>query len=167
MLDVDNIDRRGERMIKKYIELYHKGGKINRLRAIRMHHKVFRKFTCYIPPKVTIGENLYIAHPFNIGIGKTTVIGDNCKIYPGAYVAAGLARDHELRDMGEGWHATIGNDVLIGAKSTIVGHVTIGDDVTIGAGAMVTKDVPPHTVVKNVNEFRPKREDEIPDKYKN
>ena len=42
----------------------------------------------------------------------------------------------------------------------------IGDDVTIGAGAMVTKDVPSHSVVKGLNQIRPKRPDEIPDKYK-
>lgn len=42
----------------------------------------------------------------------------------------------------------------------------IGDDVTIGAGAMVTKDVPSHSVVKGLNQIRPKRPDEISDKYK-
>jgi hypothetical protein len=42
----------------------------------------------------------------------------------------------------------------------------IGDDVTIGAGAIVTKDVPSHSIVKGLNQIRPKRPDEIPDKYK-
>jgi serine O-acetyltransferase len=63
-------------------------------------------------------------------------------------------------------HAKIGNDCLLGAKATVIGPVTIGDDVIIGACAIVTKDVPSHSVVKGLNQIRPKRPDEIPDKYK-
>ena len=32
--------------------------------------------------------------------------------------------------------------------------------------AVVTKDVPSHSVVKGLNQIRPKRPEEIPDKYK-
>ena len=41
----------------------------------------------------------------------------------------------------------IGNDVWIGAKSTIMSGVKIGDGVIIAAGALVTKDVEPYSVV--------------------
>ena len=41
----------------------------------------------------------------------------------------------------------IGNDVWIGAKSTIMSGVKIGDDAVIGARTMVTKDVPPYSIV--------------------
>lgn len=43
--------------------------------------------------------------------------------------------------------AVIGNDVLIGAGSNIVGPVHIGDGAVIGAGTVVTKDVPPYSIV--------------------
>jgi len=62
-------------------------------------------------------------------------------------------------------HAKIGDDCFLGNGAVVVGAVTIGNDVTIGAGALVTKDVPSHTVVKGINGFRAKRIDEIPDKY--
>lgn len=52
------------------------------------------------------------------------------------------------------------------AYATVIGPVTIGDDVTIGACAIVTKDVPSHSVVKGLNQIRPKRPEEIPEKYK-
>lgn len=42
---------------------------------------------------------------------------------------------------------TIGNDVWIGAKACVVSGVTIGDGAVIAAGAVVTKDVPPYTIV--------------------
>ncbi|EJE8523636.1 hypothetical protein R6233_002049 [Vibrio parahaemolyticus] len=45
---------------------------------------------------------------------------------------------------------TIGNDVWIGAKSSIISGVSIGDGVVIAAGSVVTKDVPPYSVVGGV-----------------
>jgi len=44
----------------------------------------------------------------------------------------------------------IGNDVWIGAGSTIVDGVTVGDGVVVAAGAVVTKDVPPYSIVAGV-----------------
>ena len=44
----------------------------------------------------------------------------------------------------------IGNDVWIGYEAVILASVTIGDGAIIGARAVVTKDVPPYTVVGGV-----------------
>ena len=41
----------------------------------------------------------------------------------------------------------IGNDVWIGAKSTVMSGVTIGDGSVVAAGSLVTKDVAPYSVV--------------------
>ena len=41
----------------------------------------------------------------------------------------------------------IGNDVWIGATSTIMSGVTIGDGAVIGAGSTITKDIPPFAIV--------------------
>jgi serine acetyltransferase len=41
----------------------------------------------------------------------------------------------------------IGNDVWIGAKSTIMSGVKIGDGAIVAAGALVTKDVEPYSMV--------------------
>jgi len=35
----------------------------------------------------------------------------------------------------------------IGSNSTILSHVTIGENAIIGAGSVVTKDIPPNTIV--------------------
>lgn len=47
-------------------------------------------------------------------------------------------------------HVVIGNDVWIGANTTILNGVHIGDGAIIAAGAVVVKDVPPYTVVGGV-----------------
>lgn len=44
----------------------------------------------------------------------------------------------------------IGNDVWIGYEAVILAGVTIGDGAIIGARAVVTRDVPPYTIVGGV-----------------
>lgn len=44
----------------------------------------------------------------------------------------------------------IGNDVWIGYEAVVLAGVTIGDGAIIGARAVVTKDVPPYTIVGGV-----------------
>ena len=45
---------------------------------------------------------------------------------------------------------TIGNDVWIGYEAVILSGVTVGDGAVIGARSLVTKNVPPYTVVGGV-----------------
>lgn len=44
----------------------------------------------------------------------------------------------------------IGNDVWIGYEAVIMAGVTIGDGAIIGTRALVTKDVPPYTIVGGI-----------------
>ena len=44
----------------------------------------------------------------------------------------------------------IGNDVWIGYEAVILSGVTIGDGAIIGTRAVVTKDIPPYTIVGGV-----------------
>lgn len=103
---------------------------------------------------------------FGITIGRTAIIGDNCKIYPYAAIIAAIKGDDKRYKNEERRHAKIGNDCILGYGCMIIGPITIGDDVLIAANAVVTKDVPAHTVVKNINDFRKKNENEILEKYR-
>ena len=44
----------------------------------------------------------------------------------------------------------IGNDVWLGARSTVLSGVRISDGAVVAAGAVVTKDVPPYAIVAGV-----------------
>ena len=165
ILGIYEFDRLAEKLIKKSIYLYHKGDKFNFWRAIRIYNKIRKNYNCNIFPGISVGENLYIAHAHNVLIGKTTIIGNNCKFYPNSYIVAAVKGDEERWNNRERRHAKIGNDCIIGNSALIIGPIEIGNDVTIAAGAIVTKNVPDHSVVKNTNEIRPKNKDEIPEKY--
>ena len=160
LLCISNYDRKVEREFWKMRRIYEKGGYINRKRAKRMENKLQEKYQLKIPCTVKIGENFEIRHPMGIRIGKTAEVGSGCKVYPFFVAMAAVTSDHDRIKNRIRWHAKIGNDCLLCSKATVIGPVTIG------ACAIVTKDVPSHSVVKGLNQIRPKRLDEIPDKYK-
>lgn len=60
----------------------------------------------------------------------------------------------EKKDVTKAWDnkgdIIIGNDVWIGYEAVILAGVTIGDGAIIGTHAVVTKDVPPYTIVGGV-----------------
>lgn len=60
----------------------------------------------------------------------------------------------DIKNVADSWDnkgdIVIGNDVWIGYEAVILAGVTIGDGAIIGARAVVTKDVPPYTIVGGV-----------------
>ncbi len=63
----------------------------------------------------------------------------------------------------------IGNDVWIGYEAVVLSGVTIGDGAIIGTRAVVTKDVPPYTIVDGVpsKPIRKRFFDDVIDKLMN
>lgn len=99
-----------------------------------------RKTGIEIHPGAIIGKNLFIDHGNGIVIGETTIIGDNVVIFHGVTLG-GTGNEKGKR------HPTIGNNVLLGCGSTILGNITIGDNAKVGAGAVVVKNVEENTTV--------------------
>ena len=97
-----------------------------------------------IHPGATIGQELFIDHGHGVVIGETAVVGNNCTIYH-QVTLGGTGRTRHCKR-----HPTVGNNVLIGAGSRILGPVHIGDNAMIGAGSVVVDDVPPGTTVTGV-----------------
>ena len=93
-----------------------------------------------IHPGATIGRRFFVDHGMGVVIGETAVIGDDVLIYHGVTLG-GKEFTRTKR------HPTIGNNVMIGAESIVLGNITVGDNVKIGAGSVVTKDVAPNSVV--------------------
>ena len=101
--------------------------------------------------KISIGNDSAIG--VNARLYGTVLIGDNVLMGPEAMmftVGHNFERnDIPIREQGLTGEEpiTIGNDVWIGARVTILPGVHIGNGVVIGAGTVVTKDVPDNVVV--------------------
>lgn len=96
-----------------------------------------------IHPGAKIGKRLFIDHGMGVVIGETTEIGDDCLIYKGV-VLGGTTLEKKKR------HPTLGNRVIVGSNSTILGAITVGDGARIGSGSVVVKSVPPGATVVGV-----------------
>jgi serine O-acetyltransferase len=96
-----------------------------------------------IHPGAKIGRRLFIDHGMGVVIGETTEIGDDCLIYKGV-VLGGTTLEKKKR------HPTLGNRVIIGSNSTVLGAITIGDGARIGSGSVVVKPVPAGATVVGV-----------------
>jgi serine O-acetyltransferase len=96
-----------------------------------------------IHPGAKIGRRFFIDHGAGVVIGETTEIGDDVLIYQGV-VLGGVSLAKEKR------HPTIGNNVLIGAGTIVLGPINIGDDARIGAASLVIRDVPANAVAVGV-----------------
>jgi acetyltransferase-like isoleucine patch superfamily enzyme len=124
--------------------------------------------------RVTIGKNAII-RPSNIyggSIGAGLIVGDNSNIGPGAYIGcSGLitignnvmmspgvriyAENHNfssstlpMKEQGVTVQfVNIQDDCWLASNCIILAGVTVGKGSVVAAGAVVTKDVPPYSVV--------------------
>jgi serine O-acetyltransferase len=96
-----------------------------------------------IHPGAKIGKRLFIDHGMGVVIGETSEIGDDCLIYKGV-VLGGTTLERKKR------HPTLGNRVIIGSNSTVLGAITIGDGARIGSGSVVVKSVPAGATIVGV-----------------
>ncbi|MFC4077484.1 acyltransferase [Salinithrix halophila] len=87
-----------------------------------------------------VGEGTAIAffvvvdllYPERICIGRNTIIGYNTTILTHEY----LISEYRIGDV------QIGDDVMVGANTTILPGVRIGTGAVVGAGSLVNRDIP-------------------------
>jgi len=96
-----------------------------------------------VHPGARIGRRLFIDHGAGVVIGETCEIGDDVIIYQGVVLGG---TTHEKRKR----HPTIGDRVVIGAHSILLGPITVGDGARIGAHSVVIRSVPPRTTMVGV-----------------
>lgn len=89
----------------------------------------------------TIGPGLTIWHWGPIIIGGKSKLGSNCILRPPILLG------HKTSDAPA---PVVGDDVEINSGAKLIGAITIGDDVIIGANAVVTQDIPSHSIAVGI-----------------
>ena len=82
-----------------------------------------------------------------IKIGKYVMMGPECVIYTRNHSFARTDIPMQQQGYDEPKEVVIGDDVWIGRRVIILPGVHIGEGSVIAAGAVVTKDVPPYSIV--------------------
>ena len=153
--------------VRMLAPLYQHRGKCSKIhRSVRMDTPPYRKFSlgdysvvesfsCInnAVGDVVIGDHTRVGL-HNTVIGPVT-IGSHVNLAQGITVTAlnhnFTEKDLRIDEQGVSTNpVTIGDDIWIGTNAVILPGVTIGDHSVVAAGAVVTKDVPPYTLVAGV-----------------
>jgi acetyltransferase-like isoleucine patch superfamily enzyme len=123
-------------------------------------------YFCNKNGRIVIGDYVFINWGCNARIDHLLQIGSHCLVGPGVYFwdtdnhPLSRSKRHVQAETipyqridsyeATGGPIIIGNDVWICLEALILGGVTIGDGAIIAARSVVTKDVPPMTIVAGI-----------------
>jgi acetyltransferase-like isoleucine patch superfamily enzyme len=107
-------------------------------------------------PRITIGDDTVIHPLVHIAAARSVQIGRGCLFASQIYITD---HDHEWREPGVSAAksrklicspVTIGDDVWLGERVTVLRGVSIGTGAIVGSGAVVVKDIPALCVAAGV-----------------
>ena len=166
-LIMNQVETRPRWFIRMLAPLYqHRGKHAVIHRSVRMDTPPYRKFflgdysvvESFACINNAVGD-VMIGNHTRIGLHNTIIgpvtIGNHVNLAQGITVTAlnHNFSDAEKRIDEQGVNTTpvvIGDDIWIGANAVILPGVTIGSHSVVAAGSVVTKDVPPHSLVTGV-----------------
>jgi maltose O-acetyltransferase len=98
-----------------------------------------------------IGDNVFVNYGSSLVSSAHVRVGDGCLI--GTHVMVMDCDFHRVED--KAWDTTghpviLEDRVWLGNRSIVLKGVTVGHDAVVAAGSVVTRDVPPRTVVAGV-----------------
>lgn len=104
------------------------------------------RIECWQGATIRIGKGTYLNRNTEIVAAQSVIIGADCKIARDV-----LIMDTDQHPIGSGHVVSkpvlIEDRVWLGARTIVLKGVTIGHDSVVGAGAIITKSVPPFSVV--------------------
>lgn len=136
---------------------YHDAKELRALFSRLIGKEVDENFSLFPPvysdfgKNITVGKNVFINSGCCFQDQGGVEIGDGCLI---GHQVVFATLNHDTDPVKRaGMHPApikLGRNVWIGSHATILAGVTVGDNSVIAAGAVVTRDVPPDTVVGGV-----------------
>lgn len=113
-------------------------------------------FTVDIDPRADLAGGLMIVHGMNIVIGHEVRSKGKLKIYQGATIGGNSGKRRVVEGVNTGQPVFLDN-VIVGINSCVLGPILVEKDSVIGTGAIVTKDMPAHSIVISVNKLVSKK----------
>lgn len=131
------------------------------------HEQLVNLYGCSVGNETKIGAFVEVQANAKIGsrckISSHTFICEGVTIEDEAFIGHGVMFINDIypRSTNEDGTMQVGDDwklkttlvkrrASIGSNATIMGGVTIGENSMVGAGAVVTHDIPDHTIVAGV-----------------
>lgn len=91
----------------------------------------------------TIKDGIAIVHGTGLVLSHRATVGEGCILFHNVTLGEGLDPD-----TGETGAPTLGKDVHVGPGATLLGPIHVGDGSKIMAGAVLTRSVPPGSLVR-------------------
>ena len=111
--------------------------------ALLLQHRISEAFHVDAHPAAKIGKGVMIDHATGVVIGETAVVGNNVSILHNVTLGGTGTTDGNR-------HPKIGDGVVLGAGTTILGPVNVGANAKIGAGSVVLQDIPDNSVAVGI-----------------
>lgn len=99
--------------------------------------------------RVKLGRNVFANHGLTVMSVGGIVVEDGVMMGPEVALLTVNHDPHDIRVIMTG-AIRLCKNAWIGARATILPGVTVGEGAIVASGAVVSKDVPPHTVVGGV-----------------
>jgi maltose O-acetyltransferase len=99
---------------------------------------------------IAIGDGSSLGHGsrvYGVTMGDNVMVGPNCTFLKDNHVFADVTRPMRGQGLSAPTCPVIEDDVWIGEKVVILPGIRVGTGSIVGAGSVVTKDVPPFTIV--------------------
>jgi len=127
----------------------------------RWRNWLLRRFGMKDENHISFYPTVKVWAPWNLKLGSFVAIDDQVNLYSAAPITIGtkvaISREAFIctasHDVTQAWRPLITKPIVIcdgvwiGARAIILPGVTIGEGAVVAAGAVVTRDVPPFTIV--------------------
>ena len=114
-------------------------GPAGRVASVLASWIIRHAYACSIAPTARLGGGLILPHPLGIVIGPCVEVGPRAWIFQHATLGGSPGREGMPK---------VGPDARIWPGAVLAGPIAVGANVVIGANAVVTVDVPDHTLVR-------------------
>ena len=111
---------------------------------------IYRGLCTFAPWRLTIGRGSIVGDHAILDARGGLIIGDNVNLSTNVAIWTG---QHDYQSPVFAYVTApvhIGNYVWLSFRTTILPGVTVGEGAVVAAGAVVTKDVPPYTIVAGI-----------------